>query len=618
MARYDLSISERYGDEAPTNLHRLGGMPIGLSTADWPRWHGRPMQHAFTIDLAGLELEVPRAKQARALAVFVDSYYELDVDSSEGITVVWLTQAQIDANPETAPPSDFVAEKLPNSETVYEDGYVQELGEQDIEVEEADGEGNFGESYIGGQPAWNDETDEPEQLPEGAFVMQVVSWDFPVCRLSSTMFVFEGGAYIQAEDPESEERPVPWPEALARSRELVVLDEAPPADALQKWGGIPRGINHYDWPKGMTHIVTWVPDSTPDFIDGVALALFGRLSKASNWDDEVTFYEVHEIREDDLDEYDPEEFELPEGVRVLDERAIELRELPEGTSWRDLQARCFVGPRPAWRSPERSSAREVGDMPVLQLTEELLPVAPGRGTLHALADSYPIWHAAPGAPQATEARYEPEGTLYADDTTAAIVVGHELRFSDFSVLPERVEALERALLAALAARDLSLCLYVPGDTTTDRNGEVHGSFVLGRAVVEVEANDPGPGRIDLGALKAGLADLPPLDEAFWREALADIEGMEPPGEAGAYLLSWGPLCYAAVYAGVAASREDEHVYAFAANQDMEQEWSSEGVDGVSIEGAEFSSVSAIELSEAGLAKADKLDEPGFWLICRYD
>lgn len=173
------------------------------------------------------------------------------------------------------------------------------------------------------------------------------------------------------------------------------------------------------------------------------------------------------------------------------------------------------------------------------------------------------------------------------------------------------------LLGALATRGVRLRLHVPGDTTTDRNGEVHGSFVLGRAVVVVEANDYDPERVDAQSIATALAELPSLDESFWREALA-FSDIEPPNPPRAYLLSWGPLCYAAVYAGVAATRDDKPVYKFIANQDMHQEWSQSGVDGVHLESMEFSSVGELELTEARLEVAAKLDKPGFWLICRYD
>jgi hypothetical protein len=447
-------------------------------------------------------------------------------------------------------------------------------------------------------------------------VLQVISYQFPISRSNACLFVFEDGAYLQAEYPDDDRRPLPWAAAIARSRAVVLLDEPPAPDALQKWGGLPRGIDSYAWPRGLSHIVTWLPEHEREDSDAVAYALFGRLSKRENWDDELSFYQVVEIVAADLEAWIAEDIELPDGVELLDERAIELRELPEGTSWRDLQLLDFIGPRPAWRAPDRRSAREVGESTVLQLTEALLPVSPGRGTLHALPDGYPIWHPAYGAPQAGE-RYEPDGTLYAGDTTAAIVVGWRFEFPQFSVVPERVEALERTLQGALAIRDLRLRLYVPGDTTTDRNGEVHGAFVLGRAVVVTEANDYDPEPVDLQTIATALAELPELDDGFWREALA-FAGIEPPEDPQAYLLSWGPLCYAAVYAGVAAERDAAPVYKFIANQHMHQEWSQSGVDGVHLQSVEFSSVDELALTEGQLEVVAKLDKPGFWLICRYD
>jgi hypothetical protein len=616
--RYSAYVSERYDDEPPTNLHRIAGAPIGLATSDWPRFRGRPMQHAFTIDLAGLELQVPRAAEARALAVFVDSYYELDAESSEGIAVVWLTQAQIDAHGQTTPPADFEPELRPNRETMDEDGHYYENGEPMLELEplEDDEDGDFGDSWIGGRPNWG-EAGEPARVPPGAFVMQVMSHAFPICRTNACLFVFEGGAILRAEYPD-DRRPLPWPEAIAASREVVVLDQPPPEGALQKWGGRPRGVDQSAWPRGLSHIMTWVPERKPDDCDAVAYALFGRLSKRDNWEDELSFYQVQEITAAELEAWDPdEEIEEAEQVEQLDERALELREFSPDTSWRDLQTRSFLGPRPAWRAPDRRSAREFCEGTVLQLTDELLPVSPGRGTLHAPSDGYPIWHPAYGAPQATRERPPSDGTLYAEDTTAAIVVGWHFKFPEFSVVPERVEMLEQTLQAALAIRGQRLRLFVPGDTSTDRNAEVYGGFVLGREVIAVEANDYDAGPVDLQTIATALAELPELDESFWREALA-FAGIEAPDEPRAYLLSWGPLCYGAIYAGVAATRSDTAMYKFIANQDMHQEWSQSGVDGVHLQSTEFSEIRALEVTQASLDVAAKLDGASFWLICRYD
>ncbi len=622
MVRFCISAEPVYDEPddatgASPPLHSIAGAVVGLGSDDWPRYRGRPMQHAFTIDLAELGLDIPRARTARAVAVFIDSRTQLDHDSTEGITVVWLSQDQVDAHPTTTPPADFVAEE-PRAQVSYDEdgGSYEEREPVSIVFDplDEDEEPEYYDSFIGGEPAWND-TGEPEALPGGAFVLQVNASEFMGYGQSGMLVVFEQGGYLQA-DPD-DERAVPWSEAIARSRELVLGDSAPPADTLQKWGGLPRGVSEYDWPKGMTHLLTYVPEEPPENMEGVALALFGRLSKKTNWGQEAGFYETRAITQEELDEAEPPK--APDGVPVLEERALLVREFPEGTSWRDLQSRCFVGPRPAWRDPTLTSSSqtlEQGDI-VLQLTEAVLPVTPGPGTLHFLSTYTPIWHAAPHSAQATAEVYVPRGSLYTGETTAAIVVGHPLAFEEFAVLPEQVEALERGLLAALDRRGHSLTLYVPGDTT-DRNQPIHGGFVLGRSVVEVEANDLDPGRIHPAKIREALAELPTLDEAFWGEALAGIEGLRAPAAAAAHLLSWGPLCYGSVLVGAASTRDAEPKYKFVANQDMNQEWSSAGVDGVSLTSCEFSDHVELALGEADLSKVSKLAEPGWWLICRYD
>ncbi len=603
MARYSISTTTPDEDEPSTALHRIGGPAIGLPTERWPRYRGRCMQHSFTVDLEGLDLAIPRAAGMRAVSVFVDSYYELDVDSSDGITVVWLSQADVDAYPETKPPPDFVADAL--TEHMRGTTLVLDLLDDDDEP-------CAGERYLGGEPTWND-AGPPAERPGGAFVLQMSSWKVPLARPNSQLFVFEEGGFLQREHDDG--LPVPWPEAIARSRRLVVRDEPPPAGALQKWGGVPRGVSAYDWPSGATHLFTYVPLEWPEDEEGVAVAVFGRLSKNTNWGDQPGIFVSHTITQESLDD---EDVEPRDDVPVLDERTLELEPFAPDATWRELQQGSFVGPRPAWRDTGHPNATTTNG-PVLQLASELLPNAPGRGSLCFVAGGSPWWVPEPGAPQATVEPYRPSGSLYATDTTAAIVIGHRIGLDAFALLPERVEALEQALLTALRARDLELTFYVPSDTSPDR--EIQAGFVLGRAVVTTAANDWGPSPVDPTALAQSLADFPPLDAAFWREALAGFEGAEASEAPSAYVLSWGPLCYAALCVGVARSKSDpgEPVHKLIANQDMEQEWSSEGIDGVSIASVEFSDIQELSLSPVrDLAKAAPLTGAGYWLICRYD
>lgn len=605
MPRYSIiNVTVDEDDPPPSTLSRIGGRVVGLPTERWPRHRGRCMQHAFTLDLEGIPLAVPKAKGMRAISVFVESYYEQDLDGSDGITVVWLSQADVDAHPETTPPPDFMPETLT-------EGMRDQICE--LETIEGDDESYVGECYLGGEPTWSD-AGPPAVRPPGAFVLQVNSWTFPFTRPSAQLFVFEEGGYVQRERPD-DDGPLPWPQAIARSRRIVMPGGPPAAGALQKWGGVPRGLSSDDWPSGASHLFTYVPLEWPDGEAGVAVAVFGRLSKTTNWPDQPGFFETRTITDESAGDD-----EAPEGVPVLEEHALELVPLPADASWRDLQASSFVGPRPAWRDPGHRNAQTTSD-PVLQVASELLPNAPGRGSLCFLSGSYPYWMPEPGAPQAVVEPYRPDGTLYVDETTAAVVVGHRIDFEQFAILPERVEALEQAVLAALRARGLDLTLYVPGDTVSNRDSEIQAKFVLGRAVATTEANDWEPTEVDPGAIERRLADFPPLDAAFWKDALAGFEGVEPSEAPAACLLSWGPLCYAGLYVGVRRSKSDPEppVHKFIANQDMEQEWSSEGIDGVRIESAEFSDICELSLSPAeDLAQAAPLPDPRYWLICRYD
>jgi hypothetical protein len=225
-------------------------------------------------------------------------------------------------------------------------------------------------------------------------------------------------------------------------------------------------------------------------------------------------------------------------------------------------------------------------------------------------------------PEAQPAKhYRPRGTLYDDETVAAIVAGHRITFERFSLPSEQIEALERSLLAALEARGLALVLYVPGDTVSNPDMEIRGRMVLGRAIVTTRANDRAPNPVDPDRVAQALADFPPLDAAFWKDALAGLDDATPDATPHAYLLSWGPLCYAGLSVGVARSKgaPEPPVHKYLANQDMNQEWSSQGIDGITIKSTEFGGIEALSLRPADdLAKAAPLQGASYWLRCRYD
>ena len=123
-------------------------------------------------------------------------------------------------------------------------------------------------------------------------------------------------------------------------------DEPPPDGALQKWGGVARGVNANDWPSHASHLFTYVPPEWPEGEKGVAVAVFVRLAKNTSWDEQPGIFVTRTITQEDLED---EDIVPRDDVPVLEARALELVPFPAGTSWRELQASSFVGPRPAWR-----------------------------------------------------------------------------------------------------------------------------------------------------------------------------------------------------------------------------------------------------------------------------
>lgn len=213
-------------------------------------------------------------------------------------------------------------------------------------------------------------------------------------------------------------------------------------------------------------------------------------------------------------------------------------------------------------------------------------------------------------------------TLGDDWTTSCIAVGWALEFEDWST---PIGALH-GLLRAAAGLERRWTAYVPGDTATDAPVDFSGRIVFGRAVVSTQADDLAPTPVSLKAVREALDALAPLSGPEWatlKAAAPDLKGDAPPAP-GAWLLSWGPLCYGAIYVGraLAAADEGKALYKLTANQDMEQMWGPGRVDGLRALSVEFGDVEQLDPSPAWEAKqrarVPKIEAPGFFLNCRYD
>ncbi len=216
--------------------------------------------------------------------------------------------------------------------------------------------------------------------------------------------------------------------------------------------------------------------------------------------------------------------------------------------------------------------------------------------------------------------------LYADITTAAIVAGYKIGFSDWSVSQEEIEELERAVETLNEERSQDLELFVPGDTDTAGLEDASGTYVLGTPAVVTSSLDHAPTAFERSSVLSTLEDLPEVPLQYWMglNAMVDKFDGRKEDDPGLFLLSWGPLCYAGIGVGVPMHKNDrdDAVYSFTANQNMNQNWTDNGFDGVNITGAEFTDIKTLDFSdeahEEHMEKAKNLDDPTYYLVCRYD
>jgi hypothetical protein len=615
ISKFDICDED---DARAAKLSRLGGPVQGISTEAWPRHQGHPMQHLFTLDLVGLELDLPAARGARLLVVFGMAPFEMDGGVNDGVALRWVSQEELDRNPTSRPPDDYV-EMAALEESAFERVGVG------LRYEEMDSDPSSYESFIGGEPAWSD-AGEPADRPSGAFVLQASSDLVPITRQDATLYLFEGGAYIQRE--EGDDVPKPWHEAIAASRQLVLSDAPPDEGTVTRWGGAPRGISSDEWPEGKSHVLSFelVHEGEEQDDDVVALALFADL-EAEGDDDLGERYEVVRISRaaSELSS------EPPDGVQVLPHKRLEMRPFPAGTSYFDLRVASYAGPRLAWRTPTRHphvAAHEAG----FQLTDELLPNAPSKGTLYFDAElcMAPMWQGEPGAHQAAGAKASPAaivegppGTLHEEETGTALVVGYKLVVDGtHSMAFEAFEQFAAAIKAANEEHQLDWELIVPGDTATDRRLEVSGTVLLGRRAVAMEACDD-PVAVEPDDVLAALTALPAVPASYWEALRAATEGLEIAEQPAVYLVAYGPLCTGELYLGRPLAGEgDDAVYRYARCQDMEQQPSEAGVDGVEVASVELMDVEEVDLgAEARAERAASVpafDGATYYLLSRYD
>lgn len=225
--------------------------------------------------------------------------------------------------------------------------------------------------------------------------------------------------------------------------------------------------------------------------------------------------------------------------------------------------------------------------------------------------------------------------LYEDVTTAAIVVGHELVLAETEVPLSLAQEVRDGLKALNEKYDQQLSLFVAGDTTETGVG-VAGALIVGKKVVTSPCYDK-PVEFDASKVMEEVEAFPDVPEDYWYD-LGDEIGVESAvkdTEPQPILLSWGPLCYGSVHVGERShdSESTNATYRYVSNQDMYQQWHLEGVDGELIEfthprgyetsmSVEFTEALPLDFSDEAVEgykqEVSELDDPAFFLVCRYD
>ena len=163
-------LLERTGERpGPETVNRTHGMPIGVSKERWPRFDGKPMEHAITLDLESVPAIRDRVPAGtRAVALFVSDLMmnEAFGPDTPDTAVLFLTQAEVDRGVGEPPegleatdlddldedegPSTFRCHELTVPVEVFAGDELLDRDEDDPVVQLSYEIGNC----VGGKPQW--------------------------------------------------------------------------------------------------------------------------------------------------------------------------------------------------------------------------------------------------------------------------------------------------------------------------------------------------------------------------------------------------------------------------------------------------------------------------------
>ena len=186
------------------DINRVAGPPIGVSDDVWPRYAGRKMAHAITLDLNSTpELRKDFPEDARAVALFVSNLVDneaFEPDTPESAILV-LSQSDIERGVSDWEPDadDDGYEVQPCTFNCHEVFLPVEVFREDIYERDEDDpvtrlfQALFQHSLAGGKPIW---LQSPEH--EGSFILQ---FDESLVEMNlgdaGIMYVFKDTAFWQ-------------------------------------------------------------------------------------------------------------------------------------------------------------------------------------------------------------------------------------------------------------------------------------------------------------------------------------------------------------------------------------------------------------------------------------
>lgn len=214
--------------------------------------------------------------------------------------------------------------------------------------------------------------------------------------------------------------------------------------------------------------------------------------------------------------------------------------------------------------------------------------------------------------------------LYEEITTGAVVVGFAV---DVEEMPAGdANAMDEALEELNAKHGQKVVMFVAGDSVTDHadcpEEPLYAyQLVFGLSAVMSEASD-GPCEVSLEKVDQARGALAEVPAAFWADLSEKLPAPVGEGEPKTFHMSFGPLPFSAlVYGRIHPSAQSEAVkHKFFSCQDMDQQWTAEGVDGVRVSSVEYADIAVVDLSAAALeaVRAEAGEDARLYMTVRYD